>query len=394
MSGLLGVASVQAQISAPREAARTELGPLSLYPSVQIVDAGTDSNVFNDAENPKADATFTVNSAVLSVLRLGSNELMFEAGGDYVWFQDFETERYASGRYAMRLNFSASRFKPFVGAWHNRTRSRPNLEIDARARRLERAALGGFAVELTPRTSVTGSLRLEDEMYDPGEEFRGVDLGEALNRTGESYSAGIRHALTPFTTLVVMGDYTQDRFPESHTRDATSYAIGPGLEFSFEAAIRGKVAAGFQVFRPGDAALPEYRGPVLSAALNWSVYRRTTVDIQASRRVDYSYLADNPYYLLTGLRVSVVQPVYGPLAVEGGGDSQLLSYRWRSGAPLETSSTDRADTIKIIFGGFRVNLRRGLSAGLTAERTRRRSNEDPRQNFSRTRLLSSITITS
>ena len=55
-----------AQIIAPREAAQIEFGPLSIYPSLQLVDAGTDQNVFNDTVNPKEDYTFTIASQALS----------------------------------------------------------------------------------------------------------------------------------------------------------------------------------------------------------------------------------------------------------------------------------------------------------------------------------------
>ena len=51
--------TVHAQIEAPREAAQIHLGPVSLYPSLQIVDAGRDRNVFNEETNPKEDLTFT-----------------------------------------------------------------------------------------------------------------------------------------------------------------------------------------------------------------------------------------------------------------------------------------------------------------------------------------------
>ena len=44
---LLAAAPAGAQIVAPREAAQIEFGTLALYPSLQIVDAGVDDNVFN-----------------------------------------------------------------------------------------------------------------------------------------------------------------------------------------------------------------------------------------------------------------------------------------------------------------------------------------------------------
>ena len=69
----LSSAAVNAQILAPREAAQIELGPLSLYPSLRIVDAGIDENVFNDADNPKKDFTFTVASRALVTCLLSSD---------------------------------------------------------------------------------------------------------------------------------------------------------------------------------------------------------------------------------------------------------------------------------------------------------------------------------
>ena len=52
---------------------------------------------------------------MLSVLRLGSNELLLQVGYDYLWFQDITSERSSNMNYAMRFNMSASRFKPFFG---------------------------------------------------------------------------------------------------------------------------------------------------------------------------------------------------------------------------------------------------------------------------------------
>ena len=54
---LLTASPASAQITAPREAAQIAFGPLSLYPSLQIVDVGVDDNVFNDAEAPQTDYT-------------------------------------------------------------------------------------------------------------------------------------------------------------------------------------------------------------------------------------------------------------------------------------------------------------------------------------------------
>ena len=69
-------ASAHAQLTAPRESVQIEFGPVSLYPSLQIVDAGKDQNVFNDGTEPKEDYTFTIASRALVVTRLGLNQLL------------------------------------------------------------------------------------------------------------------------------------------------------------------------------------------------------------------------------------------------------------------------------------------------------------------------------
>jgi hypothetical protein len=378
-------------LTAPREAAQIALGPISFYPSVQLIEAGKDTNVFNDGSEAKEDYTFTVRSRALTMVKLGLNELMFSTGSNYVWFREYTAERSVNGQYALRFNLSASRLKPFVGAEHNRTRSRPNPEIDVRARRLERVALAGFAYGVSDRTAITASLRFDDMSYDDGELFRGVDLGSALNRTGKSFAGGVRYAVTPLTTLAVTGDYAEDIFPESRIRDARSYSIGPTLEFSPDAAIRGRLMAGFQIFKPINPTLAEYKGSVVTAALNWSLYGRTIFDLEGTRDVSYSYLDSQPYYLLTAIRLHAAQPLFGPVDLEGMVALEHLSYRWRLEAPINAASS-RADTTRIYSGGLGFNFGRGFRATITAERTTRRSNEDPRLDFKRTRLLSSMTF--
>ena len=196
---LLVPAAAHAQLSAPREAAQIEFGPVSLYPSLQIVDAGKDSNIFDDSTNPKQDYTFTVASRALIVTRLGLNELMFSTGSDYVWFQHYKSERSSNAVYSLRFNLSASRFKPFVGAERVRTRARTNAEIEARAERLERTAVVGSNFDLTERTALTMSANVSDSTYAAGQTYRGVSLKRSLDRRERSYAGGVRYAVTPLT---------------------------------------------------------------------------------------------------------------------------------------------------------------------------------------------------
>jgi hypothetical protein len=390
---LLTAAPAVAQITAPREAAEIEFGPVSLYPSLQIVDAGYDENVFNDGSEPQRDYTLTVASRLLAVMRFGSNELMVQSGNDYVWFREFDSERSSNAQYAMRFNLSASRFKPFIGAEHLRTRTRRSPEIDARARRVDRTVLGGLGFDLTPRTSLTASARMNDTTYDEGERFHGIALDEALNRSGRAADAGVRYAITALTTLSVTAGFEEETFDQSHLRDVKRYTIGPTLEFSPEAAIRGRVVTAFELFKPVDPALAQRTGVAYQASVNWVLYGRTAFTLGTGRNISYSYQDTEPYYLLTNVHLGVIQPLAGRFDLYGGLDWDHMAYRWRRGAAAEALvESDRVDTLAGGSGGVGIRLGRRFHVRVGLEKMRRRSVEDARQNFDRMRILSTVTV--
>ena len=389
---LLAAAEVDAQVTAPREAAQIEFGTLALYPTLQILDAGIDDNVFNDSTAPARDYTMTVASKVLTVLRLGSNELLFQAGDDYVWFRESTTERSNNTQYAVRLNMSASRFRPYIGAEHIRTRVRRTPELDARARRVDRSVQGGIALDLSPRTALTASARLEEVNYHAGERFRNVALDEALNRSGRAADAGVRYAVTPLTTLAVTAGYEEQTFKKSHLRDLRRYTVGPTVEFSPDAAIRGRVVTAFELFEPEDPELAERMGFAYQAMLNWSIYGRTTFDLGAGRNITYSYQDTEPYYLLTNARLLVTQPLPGWFEFYGAYDWQHLAYRWSRDAVATLGKSDRVDRLTGASGGFGMRLGEAFHMRVGVEKTRRRSIDDPLQNFSRTRILTTVTV--
>jgi len=392
VGSLLIAAPCHGQVTAPRDPAQIQFGPVSVYPSLQIVDAGRDENVFNDAAAPVTDYTLTVSSRVLAALHLGANELLFQTGNDYVWFQEFESERSSNAIYAVRFNLSASRFKPFIGADHIRSRARRSPEIDARARRVDRSVQGGLAFELTPRTAITAAARLDDARFDEGELFRGVDLGDALNRSGRGGDLGVRYAVTPLTTITVSAGYEEQTFEQSHIRDAKKYMIGPALDFNPEAAIRGRVVAAIERFTPDDPSLAERTGLAYQAVLGWSLFGRTAFDLGAGRNISYSYRDTEPYYLLTNAQLTVGHPLFAGLEVYGGVNWDHMSYRWKRIAAGPLGESDSVVTVKGANGGVGFDLGHGFKAKVGVEKLRRRSADDPIQNYDRTRFLTTVTV--
>jgi hypothetical protein len=250
--------------------------------------------------------------------------------------------------------------------------------------------VGGLGFDLTPRTSLIASARFDDSTFDDGEVFRDVALDAALNRRGRTFDAGVRYAVTPLTTLSVLAGYDAQIFPDSHVRDVKRYTVGPTVEFSPEATIRGRASAVLEQFMPDDPTLGERTGLAYTAALNWALYERTTFDLSAGRSISYSYLDTEPYYLLNGVRLTVGQPIFGRFQIYGGYDWQRMAYQWRRGAPADAG--DRVDTMRTGSAGVAVNFGRGFSVRAGLEKTRRRSVEDPLQNFNRTRLVASLVM--
>ena len=113
---------------------------------------------------------------------------------------------------------------------------------------------------------------------------------------------------------------------------------------------------------------------------------------QAGHEGHGAALRDDPYYLQTGARLTVTQRLIGPVGLQGTAARQHLSYRWRRGVTPTPGFEHRNDQLDIFGAGVVVNIGQGLSVLVGAERAKRVSSEDPRQNFTRTRLLSAVTV--
>jgi hypothetical protein len=380
-----------AQIPPPSdEPAPIQVGPLGLYPTVALRDVGVDSNVFNDAVDPKEDFTYTVNLRLVAALRARAARLSGSVVENFVYFNKYKDEQSVNGAYGLRLDLTAGRFRPFASADHAKTRERPSPEIDTRARRTEQAASAGLDVELTGMTALTASVRRAETAYEEGEEFRGVDLAGELNRVGRSASFGLKLFVTPFTTLALAAETLQERFPGSHLRDADSIRFVPTLEFSSDAAISGRAGAGYRDFKPTNPALPEYRGLVASVGVVYRLRDVTTFNVQASRDVGYSYDETQPYYLMTDGGVTITQRVVGPFDLIVSGQRQHLAYR-ALGDPVQEAA-GRTDTVSIIGGGLGFRVRQNVRVTVTGERTERRSTAPGALGYQRTRLLGSLAL--
>ncbi len=97
---LVWSASAQAQLGR-----QLETGLLSWTPGVALRDAGTDSNIFLEPGNGRADRTMTFTPTVNT--KLSTRRLQFQGDGivDFVYFERFAQERSINRKVNGRLQF-------------------------------------------------------------------------------------------------------------------------------------------------------------------------------------------------------------------------------------------------------------------------------------------------
>ena len=150
----------------PFATARHRSGPLAINPSLSIVDAGVDSNVFNDVANPKQDVTTAFRPAADIWLRAGRARLTAKTQLSYNYFKQYASERYVGTDNRLRFELRGPRVTPFGTVSFLSTRDRISPEVDARVRRDEWTAGLGADVELGGRVTARLSGRHFEDQVD------------------------------------------------------------------------------------------------------------------------------------------------------------------------------------------------------------------------------------
>jgi hypothetical protein len=93
--------------------------------------------------------------------------------------------------------------------------------------------------------------------------------------------------------------------------------------------------------------------------------------------VQFSYDINQPYYIQTGMTLSITQRVYGPAAAVGRFGVQRLDYRDRAGA--KPVAAGRTDYVRNYGVGIEYRLNRDLRVGFNFDQYRRTSAIDRRR---------------
>ena len=371
----------------PFETARFRLGPVRFTPALEITSLGRDTNVFNDAEDPKSDTTAAIGPSVRIWMRPLGTRLSLRTGGQYLYFQEFANQRAWNTSNEARWEVPLARLTPFVAASYVNSRERAGYEIDSRARRRDDSVSAGTELRISGRTALAFSLHRFNARYDQDETFLGTTLSDALDRREEAARLQLRYALTPLTTLVVNTEVGRDRFTTRRLRDADSLRVMPGFELNPLALISGRVFVGYRRFTPLASSLPSYRGIVAAVDATY-VRGGTRFEFRVDRDLAYSYQPLRPYYALLDTGITVTRRVTPAWELVGRASRQALAYRALAipGAPTE-AGTDRG---YIYGGGIGRHLAETVRLGFDATYSTRRSEFDERRDYDGLRLFGSI----
>jgi hypothetical protein len=341
-------------------------GSIKLAPGLTISQIGWDSNVFNETSDPKQDFIAGVKPDLSIFTRLRFLQLSAYTGGDLNYFQLFESERSSGYAGRARIDLLLSRLFPFVGYGETKTRERPGSEIDTRAdSKVTELSTGvGF------RWSETGSIYLSSVQMNTRFEAAfedGVDLSQALNRSTDDYSAGLRTALTPLTSLTLRAGYAMDLFKVEKIRNADRRYLTGTLAFAPQAVITGTVTVSYQDFRPADPLVRTFRGLTGSAAVSYPLLEVGRINFNYGRSLEYSFDIAEAYYLSNSFTLTYTHRLRDALDVQLAAGRTLADYGQRESTP------ERRDTSDKLNGSLGYNLRNRTRVALNYEYSRRRS---------------------
>jgi hypothetical protein len=317
---------VSAQQAEPEPPGRWQAGMLHVTPLVEVRDIGIDTNLFNEAVDPKSDFTFVASPQAKASVGFPVGRLTFGSQVDLVYFQRYDTERSVNTNTNLGFELPINRLQLRGVASYLNARRRQNSEIDARVRGTEADVVLGGAVQVSGVTTLGLEVRGTRIAYNGDPVFDGEHLPSRLDRDETRLRTSFRYSVTPLTTLVAHTDLERWRFGLSPLRDANSFRVFPGVEFDASALLSGRAYLGYRMFDSLDPTLPTFKGLVGSLDLTYTLREATRLSIIFDRDLTYSYRRDRPYYLLTSWTGSVRQKLGSGMEVEARGGVETLDY--------------------------------------------------------------------
>ncbi|HMB80495.1 MAG TPA: outer membrane beta-barrel protein [Vicinamibacterales bacterium] len=352
---------------------KVRLGPLLMNPAINISNIGVDNNVFNVApdKGPVKDYTATITPTTDFWIHLGPTWVQASMNEQINWYVHYASERTANNEYKLGWNVPGS-VTHFKVSWdYISARERPGFEIDARVARKQVTYDGSFDYRALSKTFIGVTASRESTRFADDAEFEGVNLNTSLSRVTTTGGLNLHHEFTPLTSLSIGGSRSRDHFEFSPDRDSTSTGASASLSFSPGGLFKGGLTVGYTNFRPDAPDLPGFSGVTGSVDLTYVLMGSTRFAITGTRAVNYSYDANQPYYVLTGFDLAIAQQLVGPFDVAVHGGRQILAYRDRVGVDIAVA--DRSDNVDAYGIGLGYHMGKNLRLAFNVDKVYRDS---------------------
>lgn len=371
--GIVFVASaVHAQTSDVYPPGSLRIGPLLARPTIAVTDLGVDNNVFYEEADQKRDIVFTAIPGAELRGRIGLASIRATSRVTMRYFHTYANQRSIGPSQDMTVELPVNRLTVSGMTSISKDRERPSLDVTLRAKRLLFDYQARATYRLFSKTSLGVGVRRSRTGYaddaGPGERA----LAAALNRTDTAWDVTGRHAVTPFTSLVVQAQLSRDTFDAS-VRDTSGSGWTVGVVADRAALVSGSASFGRRRTKTPDPLQPiEFNDWTFAAVLSTVIRGTTRLSLATSRGLQYSVEPTDPYLLNRSAILGVTQRVTSSWEVSGsGGWQSLIPTSRRLGAPINGSLV-RLDGATYQFGVSYV-LASGLRLGLDGRHWRRTS---------------------
>ena len=264
-------------------------GPFWVTPRFRLGNVGVDTNVFYTATARQTDFYASGGPGLGIVLPLGAARLLLDGNLGYLYFARTESQRRWTDDGRARLEVGRGRARAGIEETYTRTFERPNFEVDRRITTEIWTTRADFTVDFTQRTGIRAEASRKQLDVPRGQDFFGTDLGRTLSRDVNQAIFGLLYHATPKTSLVLEGDYQQDRFRYQVDRDADSNRIYGGFEVRSQTRLSGRAVGGVRLFRPKNAADWSNRnGPYVDVNLIYRFGPHTALMATYLRDLQYS----------------------------------------------------------------------------------------------------------
>ncbi|MFX0202992.1 MAG: outer membrane beta-barrel protein [Candidatus Hodarchaeota archaeon] len=365
------------------ERTRWQIGPLRIFPALELKDVGYDGNVYyqREDEEPISDFTTTISPEV-KVYLLFRNSLILSLteNPEYIYYLEQKRERRWNNTFAadFRLLF-LNRFVISGGFSNLDRRWRASSEFDVRANELRKSLEGSLFYETARRTTFGFSVFSEKISYEdivsPEEE---IYLSRDLNREENSVNVEFYYRIYSEASIFIKGGYTEYNFeyPESQWRDSYSYQMYSGLRFPLLAKIRGTFSLGYKKHVPLSEEKKGFSGLIGNTRLEFRL-GRFNFRLKYSRDNQFSYWTESIFFIEDNYGTGVSFYLFKFLRLDGDYSYGIADYPETTTVIYPDGSVEeikRKDIYTTYSLGFVVRIIENTGIGLKVNFWERDSN--------------------